>query len=156
LDIEEAFREYREDMVRAMVFFSGDGEVAEDGVSHAFTQALVHRPMLEAMPEPAMKAWLFAAARNAIVDIKRREFRFVPIAARDGSEMDFPDLHQDDPAGRAVIEMLMEKLPESLRIPVELKYYRGMNSTEIGEAMNLNAATVRTKLRTAMQRMREE
>ena len=153
MDIEEAFREYREAMVRAMTFFSGDEEAALDGVSHAFTQALTSRSMLEAMPEPALKAWLYAAARNAVVDIKRREFRFSAFSGADDS--DFPDPRQDDPAGRVMAELLLEKLPESLRMPVELKYYKGMNASEIGEAMNLPAATVRTRLRTAMLRMRD-
>ena len=154
MDIEEAFREYGESMVRAMISFSGDGEAAQDGVSHAFTQALVHRTMLEAMPEPAMKAWLFAAARNAVVDIKRREFRFFRFAGENGNT-DIPDPIQDDPAGRMTAEHLLDSLPESLRLPVEMKYYQGMNATEIGVAMNLPAATVRTRLRTALQRMRK-
>jgi RNA polymerase sigma-70 factor (ECF subfamily) len=153
MDIEEAFRDYRDSMVRAMVSFSGDEEAAEDGVSHAFAQALAHRFMLEAMPEPAMKAWLYAAARNAIVDIKRREVRLSRFAGDGDPEISDP--REDDFAGRLVVESLLEKLPDSLRIPVELKYYEAMNATEIGEAMNLPAATIRTRLRTAMLRLRE-
>ena len=152
MDIEEAFREYREGLVRAMTAFSRDAEAAQDGVSHAFTQALANRLMLEAMPEPAMKAWLYAAARNAIVDVKRREVRFLPNGAQ---FIDTELAREEDIAGRIAIELLLEKLPESLRVPVELKYYDNMNATEIGEAMNLPAATVRTRLRNAMQRMRK-
>ena len=158
MDIEEAFREYRDSMVRAMVSFSGDEEAAEDGVSHAFAQALAHNNMLEAMPEPAMKAWLYAAARNAIVDIKRREVRLSRFAGVGGNcqrDPEFPDPRQDDFAGRLAMELLLAELPESLRIPVELKYYGAMNATEIGKAMNLPAATVRTRLRTAMLHLRK-
>ena len=151
MDIEEAFREYRETMVRAMVSFSGDAEAAQDGVSHAFAQALANRIMLEAMPEPAMKAWLFAAARNAIVDMKRLEIRYSPDKT---GVPDLADPRQDDVAGRISVESLLEELPEALRLPVELRYFNNMNSTEIGEAMNLPAATVRTRLRTAIRRMR--
>jgi RNA polymerase sigma-70 factor (ECF subfamily) len=153
MDIEEAFKEYRDSMVRAMISFSGDEEAAEDGVSHTFAQALAHKFMLEAMPEPAIKAWLYATARNAIVDIKRREVRLSRFAG-DG-DPEIPDPRQDDFAGRLAVELLLEKLPDSLRIPVELKYYGDMNSMEIGETMNLPAATIRTRLRTAMLRLRE-
>ena len=153
MEIEEAFREYGEAMVHAMTVFSRDGEAARDGVSHAFAQALARRVMLEAMPEPAMKAWLYAAARNAVTDIKRREIRTGSLTG--GNDIhDFSDLRPDDPAGRISVELLLEKLPEALRLPVELKYYRGLNATEIGEEMNLPAATVRTRLLTAMIRMR--
>ena len=144
-------------MLRDMVSFSGDREAAEDGVSYAFTQALAHRLMLEAMPAPAMKAWLYAAARNALVDIKRREIRFSRFAGETGSA-EIADPRQDDPAGKAVAEQLVKQLldalPGSLRMPIELKYYQAMNATEIGEAMKLPAATVRTRLRTAMLRLK--
>ena len=162
--IEEAFKEYRESMLRAMLSFSGDEEAAEDGVSHAFTQALVHRSMLEAMPEPAMKAWLYAAARNAIVDIKRKETRFSHFTGftkfNETGDEEIADPRQEDFTVKLVaqqfVEQLLETLDDSLRIPIELKYYETMNATEIGEAMNLPAATVRTRLRTAMLRLREE
>jgi len=52
-------------------------------------------------------------------------------------------------------EELLEKLPEELRLPLSLKYYGGLNSTEIGREMELNAATVRTRIRAAMKKLRE-
>jgi RNA polymerase sigma-70 factor (ECF subfamily) len=155
MEIEEAFREYRDSMTRAMTSFSGDDETALDGVSHAFAQALANKPMLEAMPEPAMKAWLYAAARNAVVDIKRRESRLSRFN-NENSVSEFADPRPDDPLGRAAAELLIEMLPETLRVPVELKYYGGMNATEIGEVMNVPAATVRTRLRAAMRQLREK
>ncbi|MDR0312977.1 MAG: sigma-70 family RNA polymerase sigma factor [Treponema sp.] len=160
MEIEKAFKEYREAMVRAMISFSGDEEAARDGVSQAFTKALINKLMLEAMPEPAMKSWLYAVARNAIVDIKRRENLFRRFTM-ESADLELVDPHfsawaEQDPAERITVELLLEKLPESLRIPVELKYYKGMNASEIGEAMKLPAATVRTRLRTAMLRLRKK
>ena len=154
MDIEEAFREYVESMVRAMVSFSGDTEAAQDGVSHAFAQASANKLMLEAMPEPAMKAWLFAAARNAVIDIKRREIRFLPISGDDG-DFEIADPRQDDPEWRTAVGLLLDDLPESLRVPVELKYYTGMNAAKIGKVLGLPSATVRTRLRTALTRLRK-
>ncbi|MCL2094383.1 MAG: RNA polymerase sigma factor [Treponema sp.] len=150
MNIEEAFKEYRDAMVRAMEGFCGDSGAAEDGVSHAFTQALVHRPMLEAMPEGAMKAWLYAAARNGVIDIKRKSSRLIQWGSYDP-----PDPRSEDTAARLGVEQILEGLSEPLRIPVMLKYYEGMNATEIGEAMELPAATVRTRLRTAMIKLRQ-
>jgi RNA polymerase sigma-70 factor (ECF subfamily) len=140
-----------------MVYFSGDEQAAEEGVSHAFTQALARRKMLESMPEPAVKAWLYAAARNAVVDIKRRETRFSHLPDENTC---FADTRLPDPADRAaaeaLAEALVEKLPPPLRTAVRMKYFGGMNASEIGRAMNLPAATVRTRLRTALQMMRKD
>jgi DNA-directed RNA polymerase specialized sigma24 family protein len=138
--VEAAYRTYSEAMLQAMVYFCGDEQAAKDGVSHAFTQALARKQLLESMPEPAMKAWLYAAARNAVVDIKRREARFSCLPDEDACRSNglsvFADI-RSDPADRAAVEALVEKLPPALRAPVRMKYFGGMNASEIGRAMNL-------------------
>ena len=75
--IDTAYRKYSGPMLQAMIRFSRMKTAANDAVSQAFTQALINRAMLESMPEPAMRAWLYAAARNALVDMKRKEARLV-------------------------------------------------------------------------------
>jgi RNA polymerase sigma-70 factor (ECF subfamily) len=130
-----------------MLYFCHDEEAAGDGVSHAFTQALVNRQMLESMPEPAMKAWLYAAARNAVVDIKRRESRLSSLSV-------IADTRLPDLTDRAAAEALVEKLPSNLRTVVRMRYFGRMNATEIGRALHIPPATVRTRLRTALQIMR--
>jgi RNA polymerase sigma-70 factor (ECF subfamily) len=143
-------------MVESMIYFSRDEQAARDGVSHAFTQALAHKQMLEAMPEPAMKAWLYATARNAVVDIKRREDRFSYLPDTDVDTFAFfADTRLPDLTDRAAAEALVEKLPLNLRIVVRMKYFGGMNASEIGRALDIPSGTVRTRLRTAIQAMRE-
>ena len=155
MEIEEAYRRYRESMKKAMVFFSRDEEAAKDGVSAAFAQALANKLNLEAMPEPAMKAWLYAAARNAVIDIKRRESRFSRLFVKTG-DVEFADPGQGDLEGKVTLYNLLSELPDSLRAPVAFKYFENMNATEIGEAMRIPAATVRTRLRTAIRHLREK
>jgi RNA polymerase sigma-70 factor (ECF subfamily) len=151
--VEAAFKEYGEAMVRAMVYFSRDEQAARDGVSQAFVRGVLHRRFLENMPPPAMKAWLYAAARNAVVDIKRGENRYASFPLEDGWA-EFADERQENPVDKTVAEALMEKLPPELREPVRLKYFAAMDATEIGQVMNLPPGTVRTRLRRALQLMR--
>jgi RNA polymerase sigma factor (sigma-70 family) len=141
-----------------MVYFSGDEQAARDGVSHAFAQALACEHTLETMPEPAMKAWLYAAARNAVVDVKRRESRLSSLSDEDayaGAYSVFADTSLPDLTDRAAAEALVEKLPPHLKAVVRMKFFGGMNASEIGIAMKLPPATVRTRLRTAVQLMRK-
>jgi RNA polymerase sigma-70 factor (ECF subfamily) len=152
--VEAAFREYGGQMLGSMIRFCGDEQAAKDGVSQAFTQALARREMLEAMPEPAMRAWLYAAARNAVVDSKRRDARILYLP--DGGDSLFTDTRPTDPAGRLTAEALLEWLPHDLGVIVRMKYYGGMNSGEIGLALGLPPATVRTRLRKAVGMMREQ
>ena len=150
MDIETAFRKLRSDMQRHIASFSGDETAARDAVSQAFTSAWAHRTMLEGMPEPAMKAWLYASARNAVVDMKRRESRFTAMP-----DYDLPDGCPWDITDRLTVEELMRSLPPDLSIPIHMKYYQGMNSTEIGRIMGIPAATIRTRLRKALTILRQ-
>lgn len=149
MKVEAAFEEYRGEMRRSVAYFCGDGETAEEAVQNAFVKALMNRAMLESMPQPAMRAWLFASARNSAVDIKRKEKRLVYFL-----DENLP-FNQPDPNDRLLVESLMSGLEEKLAGPVRLKYFTGMSSAEIGQALGIPAATVRTRLRAAMKQMRE-
>lgn len=140
---------YSAQIVKAMIRFSRDEAAANDAVSQAFTQALVNSTMLESMPEPAMKAWLYAAARNAVIDIKRKEARAILLQTLPEDAGSVPDADT-----RILVRNMMGRLPEDLRRPVSMKYYQGYNSTEIGRAMGIPASTVRTRLRAALNLMR--
>ena len=76
--IETAYREYAKTMVEAMIRFSGDEQTARDAVAQTFTKALVNKQRLEQITEGAMKAWLYATARNTVINMKRCEQRFRP------------------------------------------------------------------------------
>ena len=151
MEIEVAFRDYQDAMVKHVAYFCGDETAAMDAVSHAFTQAWIRKDMLEAMPSAAMRAWLYAAARNAAVDIKRRERRFAPMP-----DYDLPNAVVWDPIDRLTAADLVRLLPPDLAIPIHMKYWQGMNATEIGTAMGIPPATIRTRLRTALRVMRKE
>ena len=146
--IETAYREYAKAMVEAMIRFSGDEQTARDAVAQAFAKALVNK-WLEQIAEGAMKAWLYAAARNTVIDMKRREQRFRPFPIEELVEM-----RGSDDTDRLLTQDLMAKLPPNLREPLRLKYFERMNATEIGKELKLCPATARTRIRTALQLLR--
>ncbi|MDR2535404.1 MAG: RNA polymerase sigma factor [Treponema sp.] len=150
--VETAYREYREAMIKGMIGFSQDPQAAQDGVAQAFVKAVMHKQLLEAMPEPAMKAWLYAAARNAVVDIKRRERRLSEVCQELFYAETVPP--QIDEADKAAVKALLGKLPLNLLEPIKMKYFEGLNATEIGRSMRLPPGTVRTRLRKALELMR--
>lgn len=151
MDIESAFRKYRVKMEHHITAFCGDPFKAKDAVSWAFTKAWISHEMLTHMPEPAMKAWLYAAARNAAVDTIRRESRFTLV-----DEFEAVEDEAWEPTDSLVAEELLRLLPGELGVIVRMKYYRGMNSVQIGTALQLPPATVRTKLKKAISIMRKD
>jgi len=60
----------------------------------------------------------------------------------------------DDPSVHLDLEAAIGRLPESLRLVLELHYFVGLNSREVGTALGIPAATVRFRLMMARRRLR--
>lgn len=147
--LEEGYEAFGPGIRRAMTAFCRDVDAAEDALQHAFLQGMKNRALLESMPQGAMRAWLTAAARNHLIDLARRRTRLVV-----GLAEDIP-AQAPDPTDQLLARQLIDTLPQPLAQVVTLKYYGGMNATEIGQALELPPATVRTRLKKAMDLMRE-
>jgi RNA polymerase sigma-70 factor (ECF subfamily) len=59
-----------------------------------------------------------------------------------------------DPSDRLDLASAIGALPEALRLPLELHYFVGLTSREVGTALGLPAATVRFRLMIARRRLR--
>lgn len=71
-----------------------------------------------------------------------------------GYEMASGSSTRDDPSDRLDLEAAIGMLPEPLRLALELHYFVGLTSSEVGLALGLPAATVRFRLMIARHRLR--
>jgi RNA polymerase sigma-70 factor, ECF subfamily len=130
----------------------GDRGRAEDAVQETF--ASVWRAAGSYKPERGPGApWLYAVARNAIVD-NGRVRRDTPI---DPPEEVAPG---DGPADRAEsgwvawrVHRALAELPESERRVIELAYWGGRSQSEIAELLGIPLGTVKTRTRTGLARL---
>lgn len=60
----------------------------------------------------------------------------------------------EDPSARLDLEAAIGALPEPLRLALELHYFVGLTSREVGVALGIPAATVRFRLMIARHRLR--
>ncbi len=61
---------------------------------------------------------------------------------------------QDDPSARLDLESAIARLPEPMRLAIELHYFLGLTAREVGIALGVPAATVRFRLMIARRRLR--
>ena len=61
---------------------------------------------------------------------------------------------RDDPSVRLDLEAAISRLPEPLRLVLELHYFVGLTSGEVGTALGVPAPTVRFRLMMARRRLR--
>ncbi|HEV7134180.1 MAG TPA: sigma-70 family RNA polymerase sigma factor [Gaiellaceae bacterium] len=129
-----------------------DRQRAEDAVQETF--AAVWRSARSYRPERGPAApWLYAIARNAVVD--RQRARYEPPS-------EIPDTASTEagPADRAEssfvawrVHRALEELPEKEREVVELAYWSELSQSEIAAYLHIPLGTVKTRTRAGLARL---
>jgi RNA polymerase sigma-70 factor, ECF subfamily len=126
---------------------------AEDAVQEIF--AAVWRSAASYRPERGPAApWLYAVARNAIIDRMR--------ARTEQPTAEAPEVASGEPgplerAERSYVSWrvhrALEELPEKEREVIELAYWSGMSQSEVAEYLHIPLGTVKTRTRSALMRL---
>jgi len=146
----EAFYEQNKDKLTSMLTrYSNDHEASADAVQDAFLKALVSRDTISNMQEKTLWSWLYTTAKNALIDGKRKTSRNDPLG---NYEKAGPIENHID---AIVMKDILHKLPQNLMLVVTLRYFGGLNATEIGRLTNIPPATVRSQLRSAIRILKQ-
>jgi RNA polymerase sigma-70 factor, ECF subfamily len=130
----------------------GDRMRAEDAVQETF--AAVWRSARTYRPERGAGApWLYAVARNAIVD--RARGRQEPPG--EAPETASTDLGPDERAEASYVSWRVHRalsvLPPTEREVIELAYYGGLSQSEVADFLGIPLGTVKTRTRSALHRL---
>jgi RNA polymerase sigma-70 factor (ECF subfamily) len=149
---EQLYRRYARSVFGLALRRLGDRSRAEDAVQETF--ASIWRSARSYRPERGPGApWLYAVARNAIVDRSR---------VRAEPPMEAPDTAADEPGPLDLAEQgwiawrvhrALEELPEREREVVALAYWSGLSQTEVAEFLDIPLGTVKTRTRSALGRL---
>jgi RNA polymerase sigma-70 factor (ECF subfamily) len=151
---EQLYRRYARPVFGLALRRLGDRSRAEDAVQETFASIWRSAKSYRAERGPGAP-WLFAVARNAIVD--RTRGRYEPPA-------EAPDLPSDEagPAERAEsgwvawrVHRALEELPEREREVIALAYWSGLSQSEVAEFLGIPLGTVKTRTRAALARLAE-
>jgi RNA polymerase sigma-70 factor, ECF subfamily len=149
---EVLYRRYARPMFGLALRRLGDRGRAEDAVQETF--ASIWRAARSYRPERGPGGpWLYAVARNAIVDRGR---------ARNEPAVETPETESGDPGPPELAERdwvswrvhrALEDLPQNQRAVIELAYWSGLSQSEVAEYLNVPLGTVKTRTRAALGRL---
>jgi RNA polymerase sigma-70 factor (ECF subfamily) len=130
----------------------GDRGRAEDAVQETFVS--IWRAAKTYSPERGPGApWLFAVARNAIVDRSRARTE-LPVEVPDEPSLESgPDDRAEQSWTQWRVHRALEELPEHERQVIELAYWRGLSQSEVADALGIPLGTVKTRTRSGLQRL---
>jgi RNA polymerase sigma factor (sigma-70 family) len=134
---------------------------AEDIVSEVFLRVIRNLAQLRGQYPTSFAAWLFAIARNTVMDHYRRKNQSGAIIPFDSSapvavlELD-PDKALIAGEDAAQLRDLITTLPERKREVIMLKYYGGLRNQEIAAVLQISEKTVAASLSRALDELHEK
>jgi RNA polymerase sigma-70 factor (ECF subfamily) len=139
---------------------TGDAGSAEDAVQEAFISMWKQAPRFD--PERGqVRSWLLTIVHHKSIDAVRRRSNRPERQLPEGAD-EFLEATRGGPEDAAVwaleaeaVRNAMRRIPEEQRLTVEMAYFRGMTHVEIAAEMGVPLGTVKSRLRIAMEKMRE-
>jgi len=129
-----------------------DRQRAEDAVQETFTA--VWRSAASYLPERGPAApWLYAVARNAIIDRQRARTEPAAEAVDSPSADPGPPERVESAFVAWRVHRALEELPDKEREVVELAYWSGLSQSEVAEFLHIPLGTVKTRTRSALARL---
>jgi RNA polymerase sigma-70 factor (ECF subfamily) len=146
---EELYHRYARSVFGLALRRLGDRMRAEDAVQETF--AAVWRSARTYRPERGAGApWLYAVARNAIVDRSRNRAEPPGEAPDVASNEPGPDERAEASYTSWRVHRALEELPLSERDVIELAYYGGMSQSEVADFLGIPLGTVKTRTRAGL------
>jgi RNA polymerase sigma-70 factor (ECF subfamily) len=161
--LEELYNRYARAVYSFAVRIVGDGLVAEEILQEAFTRAWQQSGRFE-LARGSFASWLLSITHNLAIDeLRKRQRRpqragSVDITDVLRGEVDVSaDVEEAAEMSelRARIRAAMDQLPAPQQRVIELAYFEGLTQREISATLNEPLGTVKTRMRLAMQKLKD-
>jgi RNA polymerase sigma-70 factor, ECF subfamily len=141
------FETYRDRVFSVALRFAGDRALAMDIAQDTFLA--LYGTIGEFRGESTFSTWVYRIVVNRCLDHRRRNWRWVPLAAEVRAMLRAPGDALQSILGtelRGHVRTAVEKLPPEQRIVVVLRYTEGLAYEEIASVLGCSAGTVASRL----------
>jgi len=150
--LRELYRRYGSELFGFACNALGDREAAEEVVQDVFAKAWRQAQRYDE-DKASVRTWLYAIARNRIVDMRRRASVRPALTADEPEHVgEAPDLEQA--VLRWQIAAALARLTPEHREVIRLAHYAGMSLREISEQRGIPLGTVKSRASYALRSLR--
>lgn len=159
LPFEEIMQRHQREIMRYLLRLSSNPEDAADLFQETWLRAYRAYPRLE--PEDNVRPWLYAIAsnlwRNRARDSARRTRVLIPdeqqLAAADAK--DHRSDHENEGYAAVHLRELIAALPAKQQQALHLRYFAGLNYSEIANAIDCSEESARANVSQAMRKLKK-
>lgn len=156
---EQLYDQYSGTLLGIITSIVGDSETAKDVLQETFVKIWKNIRMYDET-KGRLFTWLLNVARNTAIDYLRKGETKISKGKLDSEVKTEAAIERK--SGSTVINTdiiglrdFVDKLSEEQRIVIELAYFQGYTREDIAEELNIPVGTVKTRLRSALIRLRE-
>lgn len=148
MQLYQIYERDRATLVRYANTLTQHKEDAEDLVQQAYVKAIMQEALFDTMHPNQVMAWLYQTIKNLFIDQyrKNRHVGDFDSAIEPSFEASIDD--------SLITADLLSKLPEAQRAVIVLGVIQGFNSVEIGELLGISSSAVRSRMGTALAKLR--
>jgi len=149
LDLEEIYREHREEVFGFLLRFLGDRSLAEDALQESFYRLVRAADRFD--PARPLRPWLHQIVRNVALDalrMRRREPRG-PKSAEPASSAKEPLAALAHGEAAALARAALDALPDETRLLLLQRHGLDMKVLELAEVWGVSERTMRYRLEAA-------
>ena len=152
---EELYRSSRDDVYAYVAGMLRDRSAAEDVTAAAFERAYRKRRRFNPK-RGTQRAWLFGIARNATLDELRRRGRQAQLSTdpEDTAIVSAVDVAEESHQ-RLEVRRALASLKARDRELIALKFFAGLNNSEIATALGCSESNAGTRVHRAVTKLRE-
>jgi RNA polymerase sigma-70 factor, ECF subfamily len=154
-ELRELYRRYAPELFGFATSALGDRELAEEVVQDVFSQLWRHAEDYD-QRRASVRTWLYAIARNRIIDAHRRAAAR-PKRADDDDSLDTAsemDAALDHAVLRWQVTAALARLSPAHREVIRLAHYGGLTMREISERTGVPLGTVKSRTSYALRHLR--
>jgi RNA polymerase sigma-70 factor, ECF subfamily len=154
-ELRELYRRYASELFGFATSALGDRELAEEVVQDVFAQLWRHAEDYD-QGRASVRTWLYAIARNRIIDAHRRAAAR-PKRADDDDSLDTAaevDAALDHAVLRWQVTAALARLSPAHREVIRLAHYGGLTMREIAERTGVPLGTVKSRTSYALRHLR--
>ncbi len=152
MTLGKVFEESEARLHRYAMNLARDGDRADDLVSETFARAVTNEAVLQKLNSHQVRAWLFRTLKNLFIDEQRARQRHFDLVEQMTREAEIAPYTVNELESPEILEMVSRSDHELLM----KRYVERMTSREIADQIGIPAATVRSRLRAALQRLRAQ
>lgn len=153
-ELRELYRRYAAELFGFAASALGDRELAEEVVQDVFAQLWRHAGDYD-QSRASVRTWLYAIARNRIVDAHRRASARPKRAGNDSLDSAAEiDAALDQAVLRWQVTAALARLTPAHREVIRLAHYGGLTMREIAERTGIPLGTVKSRTSYALRSLR--